>query len=212
MGAQADFGWCTTYQADTIGNPLGSRASTVMNTSSFNNSTQADLHANQAALLFLQMQLKHIWHHQMQVQVITKHKALLTALCHLWKTDTHNPRWRLNQNWEILQSINYNNDIHNLKCQLAQDDNPVHQIAFDTCILKYQATHKTLEAKQQPTLVYGLANLQHGNTIINEKYNESIMHFYNWPKCTQHCCNKFLWSNSTFNSVQWKAFQHQGKN
>jgi hypothetical protein len=26
-----------------------------------------------------------------------------------------------------------------------------------------------------------------------------------------HCCNKFQWSKQTFNSVHWKAFQHQGK-
>jgi hypothetical protein len=63
-GARADFGWCTTFHGDINNNPLGSRASTVMTNSSYNNHTQADLHAIQAALLFLQMQLKHIWHHQ----------------------------------------------------------------------------------------------------------------------------------------------------
>jgi hypothetical protein len=88
--AQADFGWCTTYQGDMISNPLGSGASTVMTTSSFNNCTQAKLHTIQAALLFLQMHLKHVWHHQMQLQVITEHEALLNALCHLCKTDNHN--------------------------------------------------------------------------------------------------------------------------
>jgi hypothetical protein len=56
-GARADFGWCTTYQEDISSNPLASRASTVMITSSYNNCTQADLHAIQAALLFLQMRL-----------------------------------------------------------------------------------------------------------------------------------------------------------
>jgi hypothetical protein len=92
----ADFGWCTTYQEDISSNPLGSRASTVMITSGYNDCTQADLHTNQAALLFLQMQLKHIWHHQMQFCVITKHEALLDALCQLFKTDAHNPQWWLN--------------------------------------------------------------------------------------------------------------------
>jgi hypothetical protein len=92
-GVRADFGWCTTYQEDTTSNPLGSRVSTVMINSSYNDCTQANLHAIQAALLFLHMQLKHIWHHQMQFQVITKHKALLDALCQLFKTDIHNPWW-----------------------------------------------------------------------------------------------------------------------
>jgi hypothetical protein len=90
------------------------------------------------------MQLKHIWNHQMQFQVITQHEALLEALCHLQKTDNHNPQWQLNQNWEILQSINHNNNIHNMKCQLAQDNNPTHQFAINTahtCILEYQAAH-----------------------------------------------------------------------
>jgi hypothetical protein len=171
---------------------------------SFNNHTQAKLHAIQAALLFLQMQLKHVWHHQMQLQVITEHEALLDALCHLWKTDSHNPWWRLNHNWEILQSINHNNNIHNMKFQLAQDNNPAHQCAnymANTCILEYQATHMTSVARQQPTLDYGFAYLRQGSMIINEKHNEAITHSYNWPKFTLHCCNKFLWSDNTFNSI-----------
>jgi hypothetical protein len=65
-GARADFGRCMTYQGDIIHNTLGSGASTVMTTSSYNNHTQADLQALQVALLFLQMHLKHVWHHQMQ--------------------------------------------------------------------------------------------------------------------------------------------------
>jgi hypothetical protein len=98
----------------------------------------------------------------MQFWVITENEASLNALCQLFKTDTHNPWWGLNRNWEILQSINHNSDIHNMKFQLAQDDTPTHQSAFDTAnthILEYQATHPTLEAKQQPTLSYGLAFL-----------------------------------------------------
>jgi hypothetical protein len=146
--------------------------------------------------------------------MITEHEALLDALCQLFKTDTHNPQWHLDHNWEILQSIIHNNDIHNMKCQLVQDNNPTHQAAIDTantCIFKYQATHPTLTARQQPTLDYGLAYLHHGNTIIIEKYNEAITHYYNWPKFTMHCCDKFQWAKRTFNSVHWKAFQHQGK-
>jgi hypothetical protein len=214
-GARADFGWCTTYHRDVIHNTLGNRASTAMTTSSYNNCTQADLQTLQAALLFLQMHLKHVWHHQMQFQVITEHKALLTALCHLWKTDTHNPQQRLNWNWKILQSINHNNDIHNMKCQLAQDNNPTHHVAINTpntCMLEYQATHLTLVARQQPTLEYGLVYLPHGNTIINKRYDEAIAQSYNWPKFPLHCHNKFQWSEKTFKSVHWDAFQHQGKN
>jgi hypothetical protein len=150
----------------------------------------------------------------MQLWVITKHEASLDALCHLFKTDSHNPQWQLNRNWEILQSINHNNDIHNMKCQLVQDDNPTHQTAIDTgntCIFEYQATHPTLVARQQPTLEYGHAYLCHGNTIINKKYDEAIAYYYNWPKFTTHCCDKFQWSKRTFNLMHWKAFQHQGK-
>jgi hypothetical protein len=50
-GARADFGWCTTYQGDNQEHPLGSRAGSVMITSSYNDRTRADLHALQAALL-----------------------------------------------------------------------------------------------------------------------------------------------------------------
>jgi hypothetical protein len=147
----------------------------------------------------------------MQFQVITKHEALLVALCQLFKTDIHNLQLQLNCNWEILQSINHNVNIHNMKCQLAQDNNPTHQVAIDMAILEYQATHPTLVARQQPTLDYGLAYLHHRKMIINEKYDEAITHYYNWPKFTMHCCNKFQWSERTFNLEHWKAFQHQGK-
>jgi hypothetical protein len=113
--------------------------------SSFNDCTQADHHVLQAALLFLQMQVKHMWHHQTQFQVIAEHKA-----SHQAKTETHNPWLQLNQNWEILQSIYHNNDIHSLQWQLALDDDPTHQIAIDTantCILEYQSIHPTLVAR-----------------------------------------------------------------
>jgi hypothetical protein len=113
----------------------------------------------------------------MQFWVITGHEALLDALCHLYKTDNHNLQWQLHQNWEVLQSINHNNDIQNMKCQLAQDNNPTHQFAIDTahtCILEYQAMHMTSVARRQPPLDYGLAYLQQGNMIINKKYDETI--------------------------------------
>jgi hypothetical protein len=98
----------------------------------------------------------------MQLRVITEHEALLDALCHLYKTDNHNLQWQLNRNWEILRSINHNNNIHNMKCQLAEDDNPTHKFAIDTahtCILEYQAANTTSVARQQPTLDYGRAYL-----------------------------------------------------
>jgi hypothetical protein len=66
-------------------------------------------------------------------------------------------------------------------------------------------------AKQQPTLEYGLAYLHHRNTIINEKYDKAITYYYNWPKFIMHWLDKLQWSEQTFNSVHWKAFQHQGK-
>jgi hypothetical protein len=60
-------------------------------------------------------------------------------------------------------------------------------------------------------LEYGLAYLWHRNMIINKKYNKAITHFYTWPKFTLHCCDTLHWSDETFNSVHWKAFQHQGE-
>jgi hypothetical protein len=60
-------------------------------------------------------------------------------------------------------------------------------------------------------LEYGLAYLHHSSTIIIKQYDEEIAHAYNWPKFTKYCCEKFLWNTKTFQSVNWKAFQHQGK-
>jgi hypothetical protein len=77
--------------------------------------------------------------------------------------------------------------------------------------MEYEEKYPTLLPWQQPTLDYGLAYLRHDGTIINEKYDESITHAYNWPKFTKYCCAKFLCTTKTFLSVNWKAFQHQGE-
>jgi hypothetical protein len=129
-GAQANFGWCTTYQGDNHEHPLGSGAGSVMITSSYYYRTRADLHALQAALLFLQMQLTHIFQEQLHLQAVTEHKAPLTALVHILKIETHNPRWQLNRNWDILNSIMHNIHIHQLNWYMAQDDNLVHQFTL----------------------------------------------------------------------------------
>jgi hypothetical protein len=125
-GARANFEWCTTYQGDDHQHPLGSRAGSVMITSSYNDRTRADLHALQAALLFLQMQLTHIFQEQLHFHTVTKHKAPLTGLVHILKIETHNPQWRLNRNWDILNSIMHNIHIHQLNWYLGQYNNITH--------------------------------------------------------------------------------------
>jgi hypothetical protein len=184
-----------------------------MITSSNNDRTWSDLHAIQAALIYLQMRLQPVWQDQVfNLCVVTDHEAVLTALTHIKKTEKHNPSWRLGRNWEILHSINHNQDIHDLEWNLCCDTEPLHLSALSTVnsrILEYEANQPNLAARQQPTISYGLAYLHHGGTIINERY---IAHHHNWEKFTKHCCEKFLWSTHTFNSVNWKAFQHRGKN
>jgi hypothetical protein len=63
-GSRANFGWCTMYQGDNQQDPLGSGASSVMTTSSCNDRTRSDLHAIQAALIYLQMRLQPVWKDQ----------------------------------------------------------------------------------------------------------------------------------------------------
>jgi hypothetical protein len=53
---------------------------TTIGKHSFNDRTRADPHAIQAALLFLQMQLRLIWHTKLVFQVITARKAPITML------------------------------------------------------------------------------------------------------------------------------------
>jgi hypothetical protein len=145
--------------------------------------------------------------------VIT-HETLVTALYHIKKTEKRNPRWRLNRNWEILHSINYNQDVHDLEWILGCDEEPLHQATLSTaniCILKYETKHPHLAERQQPCIAYGLAYLCYRGIIINENFEE-IAHHHIWQKFTKHCCEKFLWSTHTFHSVNWKVFQHQGKN
>jgi hypothetical protein len=170
------------------------------------------LHTLQAALLFLQMQLTHIFQEQLHLQAVAEHKAPLTAPIHILKIETHNPRWRLSRNWDILNSIKHPHTSVNW--YMAQDNSLVHQHALqtaNTCIMGYKAKYSTLTLQQQPTLEYGLAYLHHGGTIINKQYDKEIAHAYNWPKFTKYCCEKFLWNTKKFQSVNWKAFQHQGK-
>jgi hypothetical protein len=91
-GLHADFRWCTMYHGDNQQDPLGSRPSSVITTSSYNNRTWSDLHAIQAVLIYLQMRLQPVWKDQMfNFCVITNHEAVLTALSHIKKTEKHNP-------------------------------------------------------------------------------------------------------------------------
>jgi hypothetical protein len=127
------------------------------------------LHALRAALLFLQLQLTHIFQEQLHLQAVTEHNAPLTALVHILKIETHNPRWQLNRNWDILNSIMHNIHIHQLNWYLGQDDNPVHVLqTANICIMEYEAKYPTLPPQQQPTLEYGLAYLHHGGIIFNK--------------------------------------------
>jgi hypothetical protein len=154
------------------------------------------------------MQLTQIFQEQLHLQAVSEHEAPLTALVHILKIETHNPRWQLNRNWDILNSIMHNIHIHQLNWYLGQDDNPVHQHALQTAnihIMEYKAKYPTLPPWQQPTLEYGLAYLCHGSIIINKQYDEEITHAYNWPKFTKHCCEKFLWNTKTFQSVNWNT-------
>jgi hypothetical protein len=160
------------------------------------------------------MQLTHIFQEQLHFHAVTEHKAPLTVLVHILKIETHNPRWQLNRNWDILNSIMHNIHFHQLNWYLGQDNNITHQHALRTAnirIMEYEEKYPTLLPWQQPTLDYGLAYLCHNGTIINERYDDLITHAYNWPKFTKHCCAKFLWNTKTFLSINWKAFQHQGK-
>jgi hypothetical protein len=202
-GAHANFGWCTTYQGNDHQHPLGVSHDHVQ--------LQQQV---QAALLFLQMRLTPIFQEQLHFHTVTEHRAPLNALVHSLKIETHNPRWQLNRNWDILNSIMHNIHIHQLNWYLGQDNNTTHQHVLRTAniqIMEYKVQHPTLLPWQQPTLDYRLAYLHHCSTIINEQYDKSITHAYNSPKFTKYCCAKFLWTTKTFLSVNWKAYQHPEK-
>jgi hypothetical protein len=203
------------YQGDNLQDPLGSGASLVMTTSSNNDRTWSDLHAIQAALIFLQMRLQLVWKDQVfNFCVVTNHEAILTALSHIKKTETQSEMETEQKLGDIAQyQPQPRHTQPRMEIMLRQE--PLHQAALNTAnsrILEYEANQPKLAARQQPTISYRLEYLCHGGTIINEKYDEEITHHHNWEIFTKHCCEKFLWSTHTFNSVNWKAFQHWGKN
>jgi hypothetical protein len=87
-GSCADFGWCVIYKGNNQQNPLGSGASSVMITSSYNDRTQSDLQSIQAELIYLQMRLQPVWKEKtFKFCIVSDHEALLTTLSHIKKTE-----------------------------------------------------------------------------------------------------------------------------
>jgi hypothetical protein len=80
------------------------------------------MYATRAAIAFIRTRLNSVWNtNQLRITVLSVNQATLTTLGKLWKTETHNPRWGLNRNWELLSGIKSDLEGQSLKLKAAQD-------------------------------------------------------------------------------------------
>jgi hypothetical protein len=185
----------------------------VLKTSSYSEKIFGKLYATRAALTFLHCQLISIWKTQrLRLTALSDNQSTFFVLESLRKTETHNPRWRLNRNWELLHGILNDLNGQQLKVQLADSDKERHKKLLGYTFFSvqtYQETNKQLLPRMQPTQKIGRAYLRKGYKIINERYDEEILTLFIWPEFSKHLKKKFNWSTETFESINWAAFRHQ---
>jgi hypothetical protein len=174
-----------------------------------------ELVALHAALFLLRSLIGQYWVTSCStVKISTMNSQTALILSQLWKIKRHNPRWRLNRNWEVLSNIQ--NDIaDNLLKIINQSEDPFgeySQRAAAKCLLEYEASPEYQQRPLlQPVNSTGRAYLQHGLEIINDKYDASIHERHNAATYKQYVREKRHWSKQVFKSVEWTAFHHEAK-
>jgi hypothetical protein len=105
-GAQVAFGWAiTTTDGDTT-RTVRVGFNEVPETNQFNTISTGELTAIHAGLYAMRTFVGEDWTTQPnEVHISSRNQQTAQILAHIWKTTNHNPRWRLNRNWEILWSI-----------------------------------------------------------------------------------------------------------
>jgi hypothetical protein len=214
-GVRTDFGWSISFPNNNNRYYFGSGAGSVPKTSSYSEKIFGELYATRAALVFLQRQLTKIWNiERLRITVLLGNQSTISVLGNLYKTESHNPRWRLNRNWELLHGITNDLKGQPLKLKMAIDDDERHQSSLKVAnimVLKYQESNVKTVPKLLSTQQIGRAYLRKGYEIINEQYDDEISHLYIGPEFNKHVKKKFNWSTEVLDSINWEAFKHQAR-
>jgi hypothetical protein len=214
-GERTDFGWSICYRRGDTRPFFGGGAGSVMITTSFSEPIMGELYAARAAINTLRRTMSTTWSTTpLKLTILSTNESTITTLEKLDRIGSHNPRWRLNRNWELLQGLSIDLGNQSLKLKLARKDYELHDRSIedaDRRIIAYQQRQGDDSPKLQPTQPLGRAYLRKGYKIVNDYYDREIILEYSWPDFSKHLRKKFNWSKAVFESVNWKAFGHEAK-
>jgi hypothetical protein len=187
----------------------------VPETNQFNTISTGELTAIHAGLYAMRTFVGEDWTTQPnEVHISLRNQQTAQILAHIWKTTNHNPRWRLNRNWESLWSIRQ--DIANNGLGMVDpSEDQIGKIAVkaaEISVIEYLATREvSRKTLVQPPNFTGRAFLQHGITIINDRYDKAIHERYIATDYKKYLREKKKWSEATYSHISWDAFGHEAK-
>jgi hypothetical protein len=214
-GERTDFGWSICYRSGDKRPFFGGGAGSVMQTTSISEPILGELYAARAAITTLRRTISTTWSNKpLKLTILSANKSTIITLDKLDRITGHNPRWRLNRNWELLHGLS--NDLGNqpLKLKLARKNYELHERSIEEAerrIIVYQQLHGDELPTLQPTQPLGRAYLRKGYEIVNDDCDREITMEYYRPEFSSHVRKKFNWSKAVFESVNWKAFGHEAK-
>jgi hypothetical protein len=177
-GEQTAFGWAISARTGSHGRVTKVGVGKVPKTNQHDTLCTGELVAIHAALYLLRSAIGKPWSTEpATVKISTTNSQTVQILSHLWKTVRHNPRWRLNRNWEILSNIQ--NDIASNELEMidpAEDTfgEYAHKAATRGLLEFSVGQEYYRRAMIQPANSTGRAYLRHGIEIINDKYDATI--------------------------------------
>jgi hypothetical protein len=172
-GEQASYGWSIASRTGGQGRVTKLGVGKVPKTNQHDTLCTGELEALHAALYLLRSIIGKLWITMPATLMIsTSNSQTALILSQLWKTTKHNPRWRLNRNWEVLNNIQ--NDIATNELEIT-DPNTDKLAEFAQkqaarCLMEFTLDQ---EYHRKPLLqqanISGRAYLRHGMVIINDK-------------------------------------------
>jgi hypothetical protein len=150
-----------------------------MKTTSFSKPILGELSAARAAITTLQRTMSTKWSTEpLKITILSANESTLITLGKLDRVTGHNPRWRLNRNWELLHGLFDDLGNQPLKLKLARKDYEIHDRSIEEAerrIIAYQQLHGDDPPKIQPTQPLGRAYLRKGYEIVNDYYDREII-------------------------------------
>jgi hypothetical protein len=214
-GERTDFGWSIRYRSGDERPFFGGGVGSVMKTTSFSEPILGELYAARAAITTLRRSMSTTWSTKpLKLTILSANESTIITLGKLDRVTGHNPRWRLNRNWELLHGLSNDLDNQPIKLKLARKNYEIHDRSIEEAerrIIAYQQLHGDVLPQLQPTQLLGRAYLRKGYEIVNDYYDRAITLEYSLPEFSKHLRKKFNWSKAVFESVNWKAFGREAK-